>query len=174
MIAALVLTGAPGSGKSTVLEALSSALESESIEHGAIESEELGRGFPPLADDRWIAQLAAVLAMQREAGRRLFLIVATTETEDELRGVLDAACAERTLVVCLRAPAHVLAERLELREPERWPGKRGLIAHARELGEVIPALRGIEVVIDTTGRGPEEVAAEIHEQMSRRGVIPPR
>jgi chloramphenicol 3-O-phosphotransferase len=66
----------------------------------------------------------------------------------------------------------VLAERLELREPDRWPGKPGLIAHARVLAEVIPGLPGVDAVIDTTQRASDEVAAEIHGEMSRRGLIP--
>ncbi len=44
MTAALVLIGAPGSGKSTVLDALAAELEREGVAHGAIETEELTRG----------------------------------------------------------------------------------------------------------------------------------
>jgi chloramphenicol 3-O-phosphotransferase len=172
MVVAVVVTGAPGSGKSSVLDALATLLEIEGIEHGATESEQLSRGLPLLDADALTAQLAAVLAMQREAGRSLFLIAATTETEHELRGVLDAAGADRSLVVALQAPAEVVVERLARREPDRWPGKLRLIAHARALAEVIPGLPGVDAVIDTTQRAPDEVAAEIHEQMSRRGLIP--
>jgi hypothetical protein len=34
--------------------------------------------------------------------------------------------------VCLVASPDAVSERLERREPDRWPGKRPLIAHARE------------------------------------------
>ena len=47
--AALILTGAPGAGKSAVLDALGTLLELLALEHGALESLELTRGFPPLA-----------------------------------------------------------------------------------------------------------------------------
>jgi chloramphenicol 3-O-phosphotransferase len=171
MVRVLVLTGAPGAGKSSVLEALSTLLEIEDVAHGAIESEELSRGFPPLEGEPWLAQLAAVLATQREAGRRLFLIVATTETDAQLSGVLEVACAERSLTVCLRAPAEELAARLERREPERWPGKPGLIAHARELERVIPALPGVELSIDTSGRNAEAVAREVLAAMRARELL---
>lgn len=48
-----------------------------------------------------ITQVAAVVSLQRQAGRRLFLVAATTETTDELRDVIDAVAAEQVIVVCL-------------------------------------------------------------------------
>jgi shikimate kinase len=170
MVAALILIGAPGSGKSSVLDALATCLEIDGVAHGALESEELARGFPSLSGGSWTDQLAAVLSLQRDAGRRLFLIVATTENDEELRAVVSAAAAEKTLTVCLEAPADVLAERLQLREPDRWPGKPGLIAHARELAPSVPLLAGIDRVIDTSGSEAEEIALEIYAQMRLIGL----
>jgi predicted ATPase len=44
MVCAVVITGAPGSGKSSVLDALATRLEIEGVAHGVIESEQLAEG----------------------------------------------------------------------------------------------------------------------------------
>jgi pimeloyl-ACP methyl ester carboxylesterase/chloramphenicol 3-O-phosphotransferase len=170
-VAALVLTGAPGAGKSAVLEALTTLLEVEGVAFGAIESEQLARGSPWLKADQWIPQLASVLALQRQAGRRLFLVAATTETAAELRGVIDALAAHKTLVVCLNASPDTVAARIAEREPDRWPGKHALIEHSRDLALSIPYIDGIDLRIDTDGRAATDVASEIRDALRARGAL---
>ena len=171
MGAALILTGAPGSGKSEVFDALGTLLESERVPFGAIEEDELSRGWPYMDAGQWLPQLAAVVALQREIGRETFLITATTEDESELRGVIDAVGADRVLVVCLGAPPHIVADRVREREPDSWPGKAALIEHARELAVQIPSIEGIDYVVSTDGRERSEVAAEIRELLGTHGII---
>ena len=163
MTAAIVITGAPGSGKSSVAQAFTTLLDNAGIEHGAIESEQLAWGTPWLPDALVHEQLAAVVRLQRGHGRRRFVVVATTETQEDLEGLLGAIGAERSLVVCLRAPGEVCAARVLEREPERWAGRAALAAHARELAEIIPALPGVDLVLDTDGRAPDAVAGELYE-----------
>jgi chloramphenicol 3-O-phosphotransferase len=172
MSAALILTGSPGSGKSSVLDALRTLLEIDATVFAAIESEQLARGWPWLALSDALPQLAAVTALQRAAGRELFLVVATTETPLELQGVSDALAADRVLVVCLYAPPEVVAGRIADREPDAWPGKEPLIAHARELAMAIPAIAGIDVVVETDGRSAVEVAAQVRALLSDHDLIP--
>ena len=162
-----MLVGAPGSGKSSVLEALTTLLEIEGTPYGAIESEQLSWGLPPLGGADWLPQLAALIQMQRAVGRSLFLVAATPESVEELRGVVAAVGAERVLVVCLRASADVVAARVAAREPDAWPGKQPLIAHARELARSLPAISGFDVVIDTDERDAVSVAGEIHAALNR-------
>ena len=161
MTAAIVITGAPGSGKSSVAQAFTTLLDNAGIEHGAIESEQLAWGTPWLPDAVVHEQLAAVCRLQRGYGRRLFVVVATTETQEDLDGLLAAIGAERALVVALRAPGAVCAARVLEREPERWAGRDALAAHARVLAGVIPALPGVDLVLDTDGRSAETVAGEL-------------
>lgn len=171
MSGALILTGAPGSGKSTVLEKLCSQLETADIAFGAIEAEWFTIGWPWLETDEAIEQLAAIVALQRKAGRDTFLVVATTETQQELQQVIDAVGADRTAVVCLTAPAELVAERVAAREPDDWPGKTQLVEHSRQLADQIPPIPGIDALISTVGRDPRELATEIRELLSARGIL---
>lgn len=158
---ALLIIGAPGAGKSALLDALSTRLEINDVTFGAVECDELSRGWPYPPLDEALPRLATVTDLQRQAGRSLLLVVATPETRGELDAVIDAINAEHTLVLCLRAPANVVAARVEAREPDRWPGKRPLINHARELADTIPTLGAINAVLDSSQRPVEELASEV-------------
>ena len=171
MTAAIVITGAPGAGKSSVAEAFTTLLDDEGIEHGAIESEQLAWGTPWLPDAAVHEQLAAVCRLQRGYGRRLFVVVATTETQADLEALVAAVGASRTLVVALSAPGDVCAARVLAREPERWAARESLADHARELADVIPALPGVDLVLSTDGRGEEAVASELLDASVNGGWV---
>jgi chloramphenicol 3-O-phosphotransferase len=171
VVAALILTGAPGTGKSSTLAALSTLLEIERVEHGAMEAEQLAWGFPWLSVADAAAQLDAALALQRRAGRRLFLVAATAESAEELRAIVGAVRPDVLLVVSLAAPGEVVAARLARREPDRWPGKSDLIARARKLALTVPHVEGVDLVVDTHMAGVEQVAARIRDAMKAHGLL---
>ncbi len=171
MSSALILTGAPGTGKSSVLAALSTLLELEHVGFGAVETEELARGWPSLQSEQWIPQLEALVRLQRTAGRNTFLVVATTESEAELGAVIEAVGAQRVLVVCLSAAPDLAASRVAEREPDSWPGKPALVEHARKLASEIPRLRGLDVILPTDSRDAVAVAQELRRLLMEAGVL---
>lgn len=173
MSGALILTGAPGSGKSSVLDALTTLLEIEQVRFGAVESEQLARGYPWLLASEWVPQLAAVVALQKVVGRDTFLVVATTEDRDQLLAVVNAVDAQPVLVVCLAASTDIAAERVAAREPDSWPGKAALVDHARTLAQQIPAIPGLDLVISTVDRAAADVAAEIRQALWDHGILAP-
>ena len=143
---------------------MTTLLQLDGIEFSALESEQLAQGSPLLSAEQWLPQLAAVMALQRSVGRRLFLVVATTETTEELRGVVEAVGADRSVVALLVAAPEVVAARIDAREPDRWPGKADLIAHARSLAVSMPRdLAAVDVRIQTDGRAAVDVAAELRD-----------
>ena len=168
--AAVLLTGAPGSGKSSVLEKLATLLEADGLAFGALESEQLGWGSPWLHGEPWLTQLRAVLELQRGAGRRMFLIAATTETSADLAAVVDALGVDRVATVLLSAAPEVVAARIEAREPDSWPGKAALVEHARALATSMADLDGIDVRISTEGASAGDVAVVLWDSLRAQGL----
>jgi chloramphenicol 3-O-phosphotransferase len=106
-------------------------------------------------------------------GRRLFLISATVGCGEDLTAVRAATRADDALIVCLAASPDTVAARIDVREPDRWPGKRPLIERARRLARSVPRLPDVDLVIDTEQRKPEDVAGEIFAAMRARGLLAP-
>jgi hypothetical protein len=167
---AIVVTGPPGAGESSVLERLTTLLEIEGVAFGALESEQLSWGSPWLDSEASLAQLAAVMRLQREVGRSLFLIAATTETSDELTAVHDAIAADRRITVLLEASPDTVAVRLAAREPDLWPGKQSLIDHAQQLAIQMRGLDGVDIRLQTDGREVTDTTAILHEALLRLGT----
>jgi shikimate kinase len=165
MIRAIVLTGAPGTGKSSVLQALAGLLDNDEVPHAALESEQLAAGYPWLPEEQAYAVLAEVCRVQRGFGRRLFLVVATTETDEHITGLLAAIAADQHTVVCLEAAPETAARRVYEREPADWHGRDALVEAARRLATQIPALKGVDLHVSTEGRDPRDVARELRHTL---------
>lgn len=160
---ALVLTGPPGAGKSSVLEALSNALVDDDIAHATVETEALTATHPPLDDARWLAHVNATCALHSQQGQRLLLVATTVESDVDLRGVVDAVGADEHVVVRLEAEPATLSRRIVEREPEGWSGLNQLVAASARLGPVIAGLHGIDLALSTEDARPGAVAARIRD-----------
>jgi energy-coupling factor transporter ATP-binding protein EcfA2 len=168
--AAVLITGAPGAGKSAVLEAVSGVLSERGVPHGCFEREQLEWGEPWLAPEDALPALAALCGALREAGRTTFVVTATIETAAELQATLRAIGAARSIVVALDVAGDVAAERVAAREPEWWEGRDRLVAHARELAARVPGLPGVDVVVSNEGRDARATAVAIVDELAARGL----
>ena len=158
---ALILTGPPGAGKTSVLTALVDALSDDDIAHAAVEVEALVWTHPPLTDEQWSRQVSAACELHRAAGHRLLLVAQTLETDGDAAELLAAVGADEVCVVRLEAEPATLVERIVEREPASWAGLAGLVEHARELAATMPSLAGVDLVLSTEGQRSEDVAARI-------------
>lgn len=160
---AVVITGAPGSGKTSVLEALSDALVVDDVAHAMVETEALTATHPPLDDAQWFEHVRAVCELHRRWGQPLLLVATTVESAADLRGVLDAIGADEYVVVRLEAEPATLARRIVEREPDGWSGLDQLVAASARLGPVIAKLDGVTLTLSTEDAAPADVAVRIRD-----------
>lgn len=162
---ALVLTGPPGAGKTSVLEALSDALTADDVRHATVEVEALTSAHPPLHDDQWAMPVAAICGLYRRFGYHLLLVTATVESAEDLRVVVAAVGADAHAVVRLEAEPETLRQRIIEREPETFSELDQLVAASARLSRVIASLQAITLALSTEGRRPAEVAADIRDAL---------
>jgi GTPase SAR1 family protein len=160
---ALVITGPPGAGKTSVLEALSDQLVVDDVHHAVLETEALTSAHPPLDDEQWFAPVRAACDLYRGFGYSLLLVGVTVEGDDDLRRLLDAVGADASAVVRLEAEQATLRARIVEREPHGWAGLDALLAAATRLSSVIAGLDGIALALSTDGRRPQDVAERLRE-----------
>lgn len=163
---AVVLTGPPGVGKTSVLTALTDALGDDDVPHAAVEAEALRWAHPALTDEQEMGNLHAVCARYRDAGHRLLLVAQTIETNADLARLLAAIGARERFLVRLEAQPATLVERIVAREPAGWSGLADLVQHAQVLAESMTALEGVDLVLSTESQRPEDVARRIRAARS--------
>ena len=156
---AVLITGPPGSGKTSVLEALVDALSDDDVPHAALEVEAVVWTHPALEDEARLRHVRVNCALLRKAGPELLLVADTVETEEELAQLIAAVDADEAFVVRLRAEPDTLAERIIAREPPRWSGLAELVEHARAMAPVA----GADLELSTEGQTAEDVAAQIRK-----------
>jgi predicted kinase len=160
---ALVLTGPPGAGKTSVLEALTDALSAEDVRHATVEVEALTSAHPPLDDEQWPAPVEAICGLYRRFGYELLLVAVTVESDGDLRGVLGAIGADEHALVRLEAEPATLRRRIIEREPEGWAELDQLVAASARLSPVIAGLDGVALALSTEGQRPQAVAERIRD-----------
>lgn len=160
---ALVLTGPPGAGKTSVLEALTDGLSAEDARHATVEVEALTWAHPPLSDEQWLMPVQAICGLYRRFGYELLLVAVTVENGDDLRGVLGAVGADEHVVVRLEAEPETLRRRIIEREPATFTELDALVAASVRLSPVIAGLDGVALALSTENQRPEVVADRIRD-----------
>jgi hypothetical protein len=154
----VIVTGPPGSGKSSIAGLAHDTLGEAGVANALIEADHVRRAHPPLTPAVVLGHIRALLDSYVAAGHDLVFVTETTETADELRALTAALAPAETVVVRLDAePATVEARVLE-REPETWSGRVALARHAGELALSMRALPDADLVLET-GAGREVPAA---------------
>jgi predicted kinase len=164
-VRAVVLTGPPGAGKTTVLTALMNLLEAEDVRYAAVEVEALALVHPWGDDDAAFAHLEHLAGSFRRRGYPTLLVSATVEDAEYLRRLRAALPADDVLLVRLEAPPALLRERLARREPPDWVGLPRLLEATGTLAAAIAELPGVDLVIDTEDANPGAAAAAIRDAM---------
>ena len=162
----LLLTGAPGAGKSEAMTRVHDNLADGGIDSAAIDVDQLARTYPPLARNRHLAHLSALSESFRQLGHQLLVVAAAAESNDELRAWLEAAGAERRYVVHLIAGPATLERRLLERENLEWSGMPELLESARRMSTV--RFDDADLELDTENLAREEVAGAVETQLRLR------
>ncbi|MFC9788595.1 AAA family ATPase [Rhodococcus sp. NPDC127528] len=164
---AVLLTGPPGAGKSTVLTTLHDNLGEAGVANALLELDELERCYPPLDERLLMSHVASLACSYREAGYPLLLATATVEDDAYRDAVLAAIGADAHLLVRLAAEPETVRRRVLDREPESWSGRDELAAAAFRLATTMRALTGVDLVLSTEGRDPDRVAEELEDALRR-------
>ncbi len=163
-VRAIVITGAPGAGKSSALTALSDLLGDEGAEHVTVELDDLKRGHPYPGMERGIDNLAAFAAVQRTG---LMLVAATLTSPAEVGRLLAAVGCDDHFLVRLHARPETLVRRVRARETIPWSGLEPLIARTPSLQATIATLPGVHLALSTERAAPQELARTIRSASSR-------
>jgi energy-coupling factor transporter ATP-binding protein EcfA2 len=160
----LVLHGPPGSGKTTVGNAIADILRQARIPHLVLEIDELERIYPE--DDPFIKWriLASIWPNYHPRGEIKVILPVLIDTAEDLRQLRAAVPARSMRIGELSAGEAILHDRVTAREPnEFWQSKlRGLVDKygQRDAGQQFGDFR-----VRTDERSAESVAREILEHL---------
>lgn len=160
----LVINGAIGSGKSTVLGEVSDLLIEVEAHHTALDFDCLSQTFPRQPDDKFMMKLAienlvAVWSNARSAGSQRLVLASVIESADDLAAILGSIPNADPFVCRLSAPVGELTRRLDRREigtAHDWHVRR-----AAELATLLAAGDVDDLVVETTGRTVRDISMEI-------------
>ncbi|GAB2650625.1 AAA family ATPase [Kribbella swartbergensis] len=163
MTSALVLSGPPGVGKTTIGWRVFDRCIDLGQDPAFADLDLLGAAWPAPADDPHhsrlkAANLAAVWSNYRAAGSRRLIVAGVVENNRERRQ-LEEATGGPVIICRLDAPDAVLAQRIRGRG--RDSDVQRLVARAVELSAQLVAQDVSDFAVSTGGRSVDEVAEDV-------------
>lgn len=173
---ALFITGAVGSGKSTVLDHLGDLLEEAGAPFTLVDLDWLHRTWPPPADDPQQSQLELanlqslatnVLAAQGDrpapSGSEHRFVLAGVLVDDDQRAAVTHALARPMTVVRLEVEPDQLERQLRTRytDPDRRRHLEWHLGVAAAMEERLRASSVADHVVPVAGRSPRQVASAV-------------
>ena len=161
---AVIVTGAPGVGKTTYLTALTDVLADDEIAHATIDADEVSWAYPYPDLRARTEYVRRATDAHRDRGHGLLLLGEVVESPEHLAELLAAVGADDHLLVRLTAPYMLLRQRILEREPPEWSGTEHLLEETARWVDLIHGLEGAHLTIDTVRTGPLEAAARIRTE----------
>jgi cytidylate kinase len=161
---AVVITGAPGAGKTTYLTALTDELVDADVAHAVIDADEVSWTYPFVDLSGRVDYVGRAWGAYRDNGHDLLLLGEVVESSEHLAQLLSAVGADDHLLVRLTAPYMLLRQRILAREPMEWSGTEHLIEETREWVRRIDELDGARLTVDTVRTSPLQAARLIRAE----------
>jgi predicted kinase len=156
----VLVTGAPGAGKSTIATLVHDHLGDAGVANALVEADELRRAYPEPDAGDVRRRLAGLVASYADAGHDLVLVTETLETADDLAGLRAALPEAEILLVRLDADPETARARVRAREPAGWSGLPQLLESAGRLAVTMRGLRA-DLVVRNEDADPEVAAAAV-------------
>lgn len=166
----VIITGPVGVGKTTVAEALGNHLESSGTAYWLMDVDRLTDFAPRSPGDRFgsglsAAGIASLWPVMRSAGVRVVILPRVVESRQEVERLRAAVPGAVSLMVRLRASLETLESRIRGRAD--GPQQVWDLQRTHELLPMMEASDPNDMVVDTEGRSPDEIAKVIQGMLVR-------
>ena len=165
----LVITGAMGAGKSSVLGEASDILALRQVVHAAIDLDGLGLVYLPSlpTDHAMCRNLRSVCENYMAIGVRRFLVARAIENRAQLEVCRDAISATNIVVCRLTASLETMRQRVRPRE--KGVSRPDYVARVEKLNDILDRAQLEDFVVVNDNRSLTDVALEV---LVKAGWIP--
>jgi ABC-type lipoprotein export system ATPase subunit len=131
----LVLNGSPGSGKTTLANAIAERLREMEIPHAVIDVDEFARVYPEVSSSLGWRNLRAVWPNYASIPNLRAILPVCIDSKQDFEQLRNAVPSRKFTVCELVADELILKERVTRREPNEDRGNRERLRIDRNIGE---------------------------------------